>query len=111
MDSHTLKQGIPNVADSKSSTANDRVLYVCGLVKTEPMSLEFYHKDKPDNHILFDNEKEEIIFLENGEVKHKIPWGIFCGLFLKARELEFSKPDCLKEAGKIGFKRLFDKEE
>ena len=46
------------------------------------------------------NETEELINLENerGEIV-EIPWPLLCGIFLKARELGFSKPDVLDKAG------------
>lgn len=36
------------------------------------------------------NEKDEIV---------NIPWSVFCGIFLKARELGYSRPDALDYAG------------
>ena len=36
------------------------------------------------------NEKDEIV---------NIPWPVFCGIFLKARELGYSRPDALDYAG------------
>lgn len=36
------------------------------------------------------NEKDETI---------EIPWAMFCGIFLKCRELGYSRPDVLDHAG------------
>ena len=82
-----------HLLENITSTANDRVLKACGLNK---FSNHEFSSDELS--IKCNKNNEEIVFSTNGNTI-RIPFSILCGTLLKARELEFKKPDCLKEAG------------
>ena len=89
-----------------SETSNDNVMRNAGLFKENEEYYSFLDVLRIDNR--FDHEEVELkgvrlsdnnIFFETDNSEIKVPWDVFCAVFLKARELGFLRPDCLNEAG------------
>lgn len=93
-------------------TANDSVLMNESLVKDffsdrifhGLKNLEGYCANPKNIDTVIFNDDETITFKDISGQEVVIPWGIFCGVFLKARELGFSRPDSLNHAGPDGTK-------
>lgn len=88
----------PVIKNSVIKTSNDRVLTVAKALKTGER--EFLYKVTGENlPVKFEFMNEKVKFIkDNGEIV-EVPWDLFCGIFLKARELKFSRPRCLDFAG------------
>ena len=88
----------PVIKNSVIKTSNDRVLTVAKALKTGEK--EFLYKVTGENlPERFEFADEKIKFTKNNGEIVEIPWDLFCGIFLKARELKFSRPGCLNFAG------------
>ena len=81
-----------------TNTANDRVIEEEGWEKKVYNSLE-YHNPKSFSFSIIP-EKQAIQIKQSDESYINIPFGLICGILLKCRELNFSKPESLKRAGK-----------
>lgn len=55
--------------------------------------------DSRNIEMLAFNDDETITFKDFSGQTVTVPWGILCGVFLKARELGYSRPDSLDAAG------------
>lgn len=81
-----------------TNTANDRVIEEEGWEKEVYNSLE-YHNPKSFSFSIIP-EKQIIQIKQSDNSYIDIPFGLICGILLKCRELNFSKPESLKKAGK-----------
>ena len=88
----------PDVLETR--TSNDLILEDNGFSKK---SLSSFDSFLP----ISENSIEKIEFLEDEKIKITnsdktttiIPFSLLCAIFLKARELEYSRPSCLDKAG------------
>ena len=86
-----------------TNTANDRVIEEEGWEKETYNSLE-YHNPKSFSFSIIP-EKQVIQIKQSDESYINIPFGLICGMLLKCRELNFSKPESLKKDGKTRIKK------
>jgi hypothetical protein len=81
-----------------TTTRNEGVLNNCGWYRLKWDELEYFWDIPSSSKITFDKETETVSFSildsETGDVKQsmRLPFSLICGVFLKCRELEFSKP-------------------
>ena len=89
-----------NFIKGKYRTSNDNVIVGCMYEKEDEdvfRSTAFIKNDKMPNEIIFHD--NEIISIGNGETVIELPFELLCGVFLKAREKGYKKPDVLVYAG------------
>ena len=81
------------------TTAADKVLKSIGWEKDKFGSLHFDNTTS-DFSVDFIPESEIVILKDKKtDVVLQLDWPTFCAFFLKARELEMSRPSCLDKAG------------
>lgn len=94
-----------------SKTRTDAVLEYCGWKRKSWDSLEYYNEDHPEYKIVFNPETEnlslQVIDVQTQDLRIHLDFsfGLLCGMFLKCRELEYSKPKEVEKA--FDFSKLF----
>ena len=85
--------------DEWMRTSNERVLAHVFCVKMPDGTFEY---KRPEGwlprKIEFLDDENIVLTRKDGE-SITIPWELLCGLFLKAREMGYKRPECLDEAG------------
>ena len=82
----------------ETTTRNEGVLNNCGWHRLQWDKLEYFWDIPSSSKITFDKETESVsisaLDQETGDIKYtvKLTFGLICGIFLKCRELEYSKP-------------------
>lgn len=95
---------LPSSKVKVTTTRNDYVLEQFGWKRKEWDSLQYFNESFPDIVLEFVKDTESVtlfkINTDTGKPESQLtfPFGLICGIFLKCRELEFSKPEELEKA-------------
>lgn len=87
-----------------STTKTDKLLEYCGWTRKSWDSLEYFNPAFPNTKLIFLPEEQSFSIQKYDETTNEIisettiPFGLLCGIFLKCRELEYSKPEELSKA-------------
>jgi hypothetical protein len=86
-----------------TTTRNEAALIDAGWHRELWNVPEYFNDNIPDLKLVFDKNRESVKFIKiNPETKEEIskafeiPFGFLCAMFLKCREMEFSKPKELR---------------